>query len=97
MASGIELQHYVPSKIDSKGKFFVLDQDVALAAFIIFLTGFYFGQAFIGGLVGIGVAYQYNKAKAGLHPDYILHLSYWIGNSPKFKELPESYNRHFYG
>ncbi len=42
MASGIELQHYVPSKIDSKGKFFVLDQDVALAAFLIFLTGFYF-------------------------------------------------------
>ena len=97
MASGLELLHYVPSKIDAKGKFFVWDQDVAFAAFAMFLTGFYFGQAMLGGLLGLCVAYYYNKAKAGLHPDYILHLSYWIGNSPKFKELPESHNRHFYG
>ncbi|MDW5334653.1 type IV conjugative transfer system protein TraL [Acinetobacter baumannii] len=47
--------------------------------------------------MGFAIAYYFNKAKAGLHPDYMLHLTYWVANSPKLKELPESNNRHFFG
>ncbi|WP_311808147.1 hypothetical protein [Acinetobacter baumannii] len=27
--------------------------------------------------MGFAIAYYFNKAKAGLHPDYMLHLTYW--------------------
>ncbi|WP_228272431.1 type IV conjugative transfer system protein TraL [Acinetobacter baumannii] len=56
-----------------------------------------FWSSLLGILCGFAIAYYFNKAKAGLHPDYMLHLTYWVANSPKLKELPESNNRHFFG
>ncbi|HCW4784370.1 TPA: type IV conjugative transfer system protein TraL, partial [Acinetobacter baumannii] len=51
----------------------------------------------IGLVVGVGIAYWFNKVKAGYHIGFVSHLFYWVSGTPKLSELPESGDRFFFG
>ena len=97
MSGQNDYSHYVPTEIDTKPKFLMFDQDLMVGAFLIFIAGFAFGFPIVGLICAIMLLLSFNKVKAGLHENYMLHLFYWVGNSPKLKEVPESYNRQFFG
>jgi len=51
----------------------------------------------LGLIAGIGMAYGYNKLKAGKHPGMAAHLLYWFTGMPEPKELPKSHIRELNG
>jgi len=91
------LEHYVPTKLDDPGKFLIFDQSVAMVALMMFMIGYWVNHPFFGLGIGVGLAYWFNKIKAGYHIGFIQHLLYWILGIPKLKELPGSENRTFFG
>lgn len=91
------LSHYVPKRLDDKGKFLFVDQDVALVAAGITMLGIWLGHPFLALVVGCFFAYKYNKLKAGGHPGLTVHLLYWFTGAPKLKDLPQSDLREFNG
>lgn len=92
-----DLNYYVPTKLDDAGKFLIFDQSVAFFALVLFLIGYWINHPFIGLVVGVCVAYYFNKIKAGYHQGYVIHILYWISDSPKMKGLPSSSHRYFFG
>ena len=92
-----DLNHYVPNHLDYKGKFLMFDEDMSMVALILLMIGMWVNHPLIGLGVGIFLAYQYNKMKAGAHPGYTIHLFYWVTGSPPMKDLPASHDRIFYG
>lgn len=91
------LQHYVPTKLDDPGKFLIFDQSVAILALMLFIAGYWVEHPFIGLVIGIGMAYWFNKVKAGYHIGFVHHLFYWIAGTPNMKDLPGSSDRNFFG
>lgn len=91
------LTNYVPTKLDDPAKFLIFDQSVALLAMVLFLAGYWVNQPFLGMVVGILMAYWYNKLKAGYHIGYVSHLTFWVAGTPKLKEIPNSSSRYFFG
>lgn len=68
------LQHYVPTKLDDPGKFLIFDQSVAILALMLFIAGYWVNHPFIGLVLGIAIAYWFNKVKAGYHIGFVHHL-----------------------
>ena len=92
-----DLQHYIPTKLDDPGKFLIFDQSVALLALMLFLAGYWVGHPIIGLVIGVALAYWFNKIKSGYHVGYVHHLFYWITGTPQLKDLPNSSDRYFFG
>ncbi|UNW11130.1 type IV conjugative transfer system protein TraL (plasmid) [Acinetobacter indicus] len=95
--SAENLEHYVPTKLDDPSKFLIFDQSVAMLALMLFLVGYWVNHPLIGMLIGVLIAYWFNKIKAGYHVGFVHHLVYWISGTPKLKALPESGDRYFFG
>ena len=55
------LQHYVPTKLDDPGKFLIFDQSVAILALMLFIAGYWVNHPFICLVLGIAIAYWFNK------------------------------------
>lgn len=90
--SGHNLSHYIPRRLDDRGKFLFWEIDVV--GIIVGIATEYR----IGGLIlGILLAATYKKLKSGRHPGIAVHLSYWFAGTPTPKSLPASHYREFNG
>lgn len=92
-----DLSHYIPRRLDDKGKFLFWDLDVAAVALIGMLVGLASEYRILGLVGGIAMAYGYGKLKAGQHPGMAAHLFYWFTGMPEPKELPKSHLRELNG
>lgn len=91
------LSHYIPRRLDDRGKFLFWEIDVVGVAFVGILIGIV-TEYRIGGLIlGILLAAAYKKLKSGRHPGIAAHLSYWFAGTPTPKSLPASHYREFNG
>jgi conjugal transfer pilus assembly protein TraL len=92
-----DLSHYIPSRLDSAGKFLFWDIDVALLGIAGLLIGQASGYPILGLVLGFSLAYAYSKLKTGRHPGMALHLLYWWTGMPSPQEVPGSHLRELNG
>lgn len=92
-----DLSHYIPRRLDDKGKFLFWDLDIAGVALLGMLLGVATEYRVLGLIAGLGMAYGYSKLKAGKHPGMAAHLLYWFTGMPDPKELPKSHIRELNG
>ncbi|MDD3449963.1 MAG: type IV conjugative transfer system protein TraL [Gammaproteobacteria bacterium] len=97
MSNQTDLSHYIPRRLDDAGKFLFWELDVAGIGLLGILLGVALDFPIIGLFIGIGLAYSYNKLKAGKHPGMAAHLLYWFTGIPEPKELPGSHIRELNG
>ncbi len=95
--SGVDLSHYIPRRLDDKGKFLFWDFDVAGVALVGMLLGVAIEYPLLGAVVGIVSAAYYNKFKSGKHPGMAAHLMYWFAGMPEPNDLPPSHLREMNG
>lgn len=67
----------IPSRLDDVAKFIWWDFDVALLAMGGLVFGLVTEHLFLATGAGLAVAMLYQRAKAGKHKAYGLHLLYW--------------------
>jgi len=92
-----DLSHYIPRRLDDKGKFLFWELDVAAIALVGMLLGVAVEYRVLGVIVGVAMAFGYNKLKAGKHPGMAAHLLYWFTGIPAPKEMPKSHFRELNG
>ena len=84
-----DLSHYIPRRLDDKGKFLFWDLDIAGVALLGMLLGVATEYRVLGLIAGLVMAYGYSKLKAGKHPGMAAHLLYWFTGMPDDWETPQ--------
>jgi conjugal transfer pilus assembly protein TraL len=97
MSNQPDLSHYIPRRLDDASKFLFWELDVAGIGLLGMFLGVATEYPIIGIILGVTLAYFYNKLKAGKHPGMAEHLLYWFTGIPEPKELPESHIRELNG
>ena len=92
-----DLSHYIPRRLDDKGKFLFWDLDVTLVALVGIIFGVATEYRLLGIVLGIVLARSYKKLKSGKHPGIAAHLIYWFAGIPVPDEVPASHLREFNG
>ena len=92
-----DLSHYIPRRLDDRGKFLFWDVDVTFVALIGILLGVATEYRISGVILGVVMAHSYKKLKSGKHPGIAAHLMYWFAGMPVPDELPASHFREFNG
>jgi conjugal transfer pilus assembly protein TraL len=95
--SGPDLSHYIPRRLDDKGKFLFWEYDVMFVALAGICLGIATDYRVFGLVLGITLATVYNKTKSGQHPGMTAHLLYWFTGMPQPGHLPPSHFREFNG
>lgn len=94
-----EMRLAIPRRLDDKPKFLWWDMDQAMLVSMFIMLGVIAEMLGAGLVIGITVGYVYNKAKAGKHPDFAIHLMYWY--LPEWvlglKSIPPSHETEFIG
>jgi len=89
----------IPRRIDDKAKFLWWDFDQAMLVMLFIVLGITANSLGGGVFLGLLAGYAYNKARAGKHPSFAIHLLYWYLPEwvMSFKKLPPSHQVEFTG
>ena len=91
---------YIPKSLDAQERFLWWEMDQLVLAVTLTSMGVINGSMFTGMCLGVLVAWQYGRTKAGKHPKFAVHALYWWLPSDLFvttKATPPSYQRYFLG
>ena len=91
-------KYLIPQRLDDPARFLFVDMDVAMVAMVCFVGGMLCNLTITCSAIGIGLAWMYQKVKAGKHRAIGAHAIYWhLPFSFGFRRTPQSNVREFIG